>query len=267
MHRERDGDVGAGLEREVEIGAARQRGRARIDDDELRAALLRFADVRNDVNAGRGRVDAPEDDQLRFRIVLVGDRRHLAVQRHVGRAGRRRADRAGEARRAEAPPQLRVDVVLREQAVRPAVGVRQDRLGAGVGLRLLESRGDELDRFVPGHALELARPLAPAADGRIEQAIRAVDALAELAHLGADVAVGDRVLARAVDLHDLALLHGDRQAARVGAVERAGGLDDGRRAAERLFARRSIGFAWCRHTDTISPDELRTHELNLNREP
>ena len=212
--------------------AARQRGRARVDHDQLRAALLRLADVRHEVNARRRRVHAPEDDQLRLGVVLIRDRRHLAVERHVGGAGRRRADRAREARRAEAAPQLRVDVVLREQAVRPAVRVGQDRLGAGVAFACSKARGDELDRFVPRHARELAGAFASAADGGVEQAIGSVDALAELPHLRADVAVGDRVLARSVDGDDLAVLHGDGEAARVGAVERTGGFDDRRGAAE-----------------------------------
>ena len=130
VNRERDGDVGARPDREVHVRRARERRRARIDDDELRAALLRLAHVRDEMNAGRRRVDAPEHDQRGFGIVLVGDRRHLAVERHVGRAGRRRAHRARQPRRAEAPPQLRVEVVLGQQAVRAAVGVGQNRRAA-----------------------------------------------------------------------------------------------------------------------------------------
>ena len=99
----------------------------------LRAALLRLADVRDEVDAGRRRIDAPEHDQRGLGVVLIGDRRHLAVERHVGRAGRRRAHRARESRRAEPPPQRRVEVVLRQQAVRAAVRVRQDRFAAANG--------------------------------------------------------------------------------------------------------------------------------------
>ena len=71
----------------------------------VRAALLRLAHVRDEVDARRRRVHAPEHDQLRVRVVLVDDRRHLAVERRVRRAGRRRADRPREPRRAEATPQ------------------------------------------------------------------------------------------------------------------------------------------------------------------
>ena len=185
------------------------------------------------MNARRRRVHAPEDDQLRFGVVLIRDRRHLAVERHVGGAGRRRADRARQARGAEAAPQLGVEVVLRQQAVRAAVRVGQDGFAARFSLGALHLVRDELERFVPRGALELALALAPRADRRIEQAIRTVHALAELPDLRADVAVGDRILARSVDRDDLAVLHGDGEAARIGTIERTGGFDDRRRPAKR----------------------------------
>ena len=176
---------------------------------------------------------------LRFGIVLVGDRRHLAVERHVGRAGRRGADRARQPRRAEAAPQLRVDVVLREQAVRAAVGVGQDRLGAAPSpcacsnrVAISSSASSQVD------ALELPGALAAAADRRVEQAIGSVDALAELAapwRRCSRRSPGSCASRRSSTT--LPLLHGDGEAARVGTVERARGLDDRRRAAERLVAR------------------------------
>src|SRR5437899_5599085 len=107
----------------MDVGGWRERSRARVDYDERRTALLRLAHVRNEMNAGGARVHAPEDDQLRLGIILIDDGRHLAVERHVGGARWRRADRARKPRRAEAPPQLRVDVVLRQQTVRSTVGV------------------------------------------------------------------------------------------------------------------------------------------------
>src|SRR5207249_1877330 len=82
---------------------------------ELCAALLRVPHVGDQMDARRGRVDAPENNQRGFRIILIRDRGHLAVQRLVGGARRCRTDRARELRRAEAPPQLRVEIVLRQQ--------------------------------------------------------------------------------------------------------------------------------------------------------
>ena len=54
------GEIGAGPQREMQIRLLGQRRRPRVDDDQLRAALLRLAQERHHVDAGRGRVDAPE---------------------------------------------------------------------------------------------------------------------------------------------------------------------------------------------------------------
>ena len=49
----------------------------------------------------------------------------------------------------------------------------------------------------------------------------------EAAHLRADVAVGNVILVRAIDLGDAAAAHRDVQRARIGTIEGARGLDDG----------------------------------------
>ena len=170
-------------------------------------------------------IHAPRDDHLRVGIVLVADRRHLAVEALVRRAGRRRAHRAQQPRRAEAAEQDRVGVVLRQESVRAAVAERQDRLGAAAVARRQHLLRDQIERIVPGDALEQARAFRAAPHRRIEQAIVAVDALVEAADLGADVAVGDVVFFGAVDLGDAPAAHRDVQRARIGTVERAGGGD------------------------------------------
>ncbi len=185
------------------------------------------------MNAGGGRIHAPEDDQLRLRVVLVRDGRHLAVERHIRGAGWRRAEGARQARGAEAAPECGVEVVLREQAVRAAVRIGQDGLAAGLSLGALHFGGNAIERFVPRGALEFAFALAPAPDRRREETIGSVHAIAELAHLRADVAAGRRILLGAVDRDDLAVLDGDRQRAGIGTVERTCGFDDRRRSAER----------------------------------
>ena len=53
------------------------------------------------MDSGCGGIDTPEHDQPGMRVIGVGDARHLAVERLVGRAGRRRADRPRQPRRAE----------------------------------------------------------------------------------------------------------------------------------------------------------------------
>ena len=225
VQRQGDGDVSAGPQRNVKVGLPRERRGARIDDDELRASLARFLDERDEVNArGRG-VHAPEDDQPRVHVVFVGDAGHLAVEPHVGGPGRRRTDRAREARRAERAPERGIVGVVREEPVRAAVPERQDRLAAGAVANRDHPFGDVVERFIPTDAREHAVALRPLPDRRVEEAVLAVDTLGEAPDLAADVAARARVLLAAVDLDDAAVLDGDFERAGVGAVERAGGLD------------------------------------------
>ena len=88
--------VGARFHRQVHIGRPAKLCRARVDNHQLRAAALGLAHVGDEMDAGGVRIDAPQDDQLRVGIVLIDDRRHLPVEAHVGRAGRRRAHRPGQ---------------------------------------------------------------------------------------------------------------------------------------------------------------------------
>ena len=223
MDREGDGEIGAGPDREVQIGLARERRRAWIDHDDEGAVVAGFLEEGHDVNARDARVHAPHDDHLRVGIVFVADRRHLSVEPEVRRAGRRRAYRAEQARRAESTEQDRVGVILREEAVRAAVAERQNRLRAAAVSRRHELLRDQIERIVPGHALEESRSLCAAPDGRIEQSIVAIHAFVEAAHLGADVAVGDVVFRRSVDLRDASAAHRHIERARIGTVQRAGG--------------------------------------------
>src|SRR5206468_625841 len=88
---------------------------------------LGFAYIRDEVNAGRRWVDAPEDDERRFWIILVGHRRHLAVERHIGCTRGCRAHGSRQTRRAGPAPELGVEVVLRQQ---PARSVDVDHFAA-----------------------------------------------------------------------------------------------------------------------------------------
>ena len=85
----------------MQVRLSRQRRRARIDDHEHRAAASRFLDERDEVDAGSRRVDAPQHDQPCVEVVLVRHPRHLAVERPVGCARGRGADRSRKAGRAE----------------------------------------------------------------------------------------------------------------------------------------------------------------------
>ena len=226
VNRQRHRQIGARLHRQVQVGLLGERRRPRIDDHERRAALLRLAQVRDDVNPGRRRIDAPQDDEARLGEVLIDHRRHLAVERLVGGPGGRRAHGAREARGAEAPEQRGVARVLRQQPVRPAVRVGQD----GFAAELRPSRRADARRCGPSASSHDTRsnqplPFGPLRTRRMQHAIGAVHALGETADLGADVAACHRIGGRTVYDSDLALLHGHVEAAGVGAVERTDGRD------------------------------------------
>ena len=175
----------------------------------------------------RAWIDAPDQDEPRGGVVLIDHRRHLAVEAHVGGAGRSRAHRPQQPRRAEAPEQDGIRVVLREHPVRAAVAERQDRFAAVLTDGLFQVLGDLVERVVPRRAHELALALRAAADGGKQQPILPVDPLIEAPHLGADVAARDFVRGAAVDLGDAAATQRDGERAGVRAVERAGRLDRG----------------------------------------
>src|SRR5688572_8124838 len=79
---------------------------------------------------------------------------------------------------------------------------------------------------MPLDALEAPQPLRSGSYRGVLQPGLAVDAVAELPDLRADVPGGRRVQRRAVDLDDPAFADCDGQAARIGAVERARGVDN-----------------------------------------
>ena len=144
-----------------------------------------------------------------FGIILVGDRRHLAVERHVrgSRSARRR--RARQPRRAEAAPQLCVEVVLSQQPVRAAVGIgRIDAAAVPCAFARCIDRQSARARWSHVDALEAAlRPCVRLRTAGVEQAIRAVDTLAELSDLGADEPPPVTGFAGSVERDDLALPH------------------------------------------------------------
>ena len=253
VHGQSDGDVGAGFDREVDVGRPGERGGSRVNDDKCRAARLRLPQVWNQVNTRRAGIDPPQDDQRRLRVILVRDGGHLSVERHVRRAGRRRAHGPRQARRAKAPPDLRVDVVLREQAVRSAVRVGKDARPAPLGFGRDHLLGDEPERFVPRRARELALALSSLAHSRKEKSIRSVDVLVELADLCADEAVGHRVPARPVDLRHAPAPHGHRHAARIWTIERTRRFHLYGRGTNRFRTiLRSNALAWRSHGSTDS---------------
>ena len=185
-------------------------------------APLRLLDEGNGVDAGHRRVHAPHEDEPRVHVVRKRGAGHLAVEAGRRAARRRGADGACQPGGAQPEEQAGVGRVLRDVAVGAAVGEREDalrppRLGLPQPLR------HERQGLVPAGAPKGTLSLSARPDAGVEQPLRAVEVLRQPAHLGADVAGGQRVRAGAADGHDAPVRHGHVEAAGVGAVQRAGG--------------------------------------------
>ena len=157
---QREGGIGADADRQIEIrclGAARA---ARIDDDDLDAALLAlFLGQRPEVHVGRGQIGAPGDDEIgvhdRFGIGAA-DRADRDVPRGLA-AGV--AHRAGlQARRAQRMEQP-VHQAAIHQALMGGVGVAQQGERSALTNDRLPFGGDFVEGGVPGDGLEPAGPL------------------------------------------------------------------------------------------------------------
>ena len=172
---------------------------------------------------GHDRVGAPQQDQLRVREALGIHADRAAERRLDADLARSRAERALEARGAEAMEEAPVHRAVLHHAHGAGVVARQDGLGAFAGGReRLEPRGDLVQRLVPADTAELAAPLRPDAPERVQHALGGVGALEVAGDLGAQRTVGERHRRIALDLDCHPVLHGDQHRAGVGAVVRAG---------------------------------------------
>ncbi len=117
--------VGADADRQVPIGLARGAALARIDDDELDAALSRGLDLRPEMHIGGDQIGAPGDDQIgmhhRFRVGAA-DRPdgHVPGGLAAGVAHRAGAQAARAKRMKQAVDKAAVDLALMR-----AVGVAE----------------------------------------------------------------------------------------------------------------------------------------------
>ena len=208
-------DVAARLESEPMRGVAHQILAARIDDDQLRAALRRLLEERGRDRMIHGRPSADDDDALRV---------HRGVERRGHGA---RADAFHERRdgRRVAEPRAVIDVVgfeARAHELLEQVGLlvralrraeARQRLAAALVENLLEPLGRARQRLFPRGfaedleavsvrfgAVHIARRVV-AADERLREALRRSDiVVAEAAFDAEPVLV--RVTVAAVDLHD-----------------------------------------------------------------
>jgi hypothetical protein len=225
---ERKRAVGAGQQRDVLVAFLGGRRAIRIDRNQLRAVALGFLREAPQVQVGRDRIRAPEQDQLG-----VGKRLHRRTSAHAeradeGLAARGRADGAIEQARAEPVEEAVRHRLALHQPHRARVRVRHDALWIDRGDRL-QLRGNVVERFVPRHARELALALAAAPLQRMQHALRVIGALEIPADLRAQRAARGRMVrvARDLDRHALAVViaHRHQHRAGVGAIVRTGGVD------------------------------------------
>ena len=225
-HRERQRPVAARLELHVPVGGLRGARPDRIDHDHLRATPLRLVHERPEVQVGDDRVRAPEHDVAAVHDVLGIDPRAGADGRGQARRGDGAADLAMEAAAPHRPEQPLVDRRRLNQPLRARGAVREDRFRSRFSNDRLPARRDVRQRGLPRHALEA--PLALRADPleRMQHAIRVIDALQVVIHLGAERAAREGVRGIAGQRHSGAVAHVHGPRAGVGAIVAAGATHD-----------------------------------------
>ena len=146
-------DVGAGHDREMQVGALGGLGAARIDDDDLqpRVARLRCLDAAKQDRMRPGGVRARDEQQSRVVDVLVARRRRVGAERLLVAGDR--------ARHAQA--RIGVDVVGADQALGELVedvvvlgeelarDVERDAVRAVRAMQSREAIGEMVERFRP----------------------------------------------------------------------------------------------------------------------
>ena len=161
-------DIAAGRDRQKQIGLFRRRRATRIDDDELRAALLLVA--QNALKQDRmtpGRIGADQHDEIGAVEILIASRHDIGAEGALV---------SGD-RRGHAEPRIGVDIGRADEALDELVGrviiLGQQLAGEieGDSLRpmrvdhALKSSRDMAERFVPARATQFRA----GADHRMQQ--------------------------------------------------------------------------------------------------
>ena len=222
-HGEQQRPILSGSHRKVYVGVFRRFGPQRVDDDDLRAALLPFE--RAPPSAGHGLQPIPcadsgirADQQEVVAVVDIGHRghQHRAVHRGGDDVHRVLVDGADEVAAVGADgvqPPVHEDDVRRRETCRVSV-VDADRVGpVGVDERV-HACCDVGDGFVPG-CLDIG---VADATHRVHDAARMLDELVGGAALGAEVPPGVGVLLVRGDLRDAIAVDRHLDAARRQAV-------------------------------------------------
>ena len=210
------GDVRRGVVADVVVGQARRGRVARVADDERLARLLCLENPAAGERVRLNRVCPDHEDEVRVREVLEGVRRGTGAERE-------REPRDG---RPVADARAVVDVVglkghprefLQGVALfvrRPARDLEAEGLRPELLVGLLELRGDETERLVPGRLHELAVLL----DEGLCQPVGALDEFPAGCSLGAEFSLVDRAPLVGFYPHEFAVVHHKVKAAPYTAV-------------------------------------------------
>jgi len=157
-----------------------------VDGDDPGTALFAGLDrVRHHVDLGIDRIGAPDDDHVRLGHLARIGTGEPAGAGDISGPGKRGADRGIHLRVALGVPQP-VDAVAHDEAHCAGIIIGPNRFASPLALGVEHGFGRDVERIVPGNALEFARGLRPLAAQWIEEAIGMVDALGIARHLGAD---------------------------------------------------------------------------------
>ncbi len=210
-HRRHDGDVCAGLQRQMIIGLdmrrAHQVDAARIDDDQLGALAQTRLHARAENRVSVGRVGADDDDHIGFVDgieILCSCRCAEGLVEAV--AGRRMADArasVGVVIAEAGAGQLLHQIAFLVGAARG--GDDADRILAVFGLDFLEAAGGEADRLVPGH--DAPGLMNGIADHRLQQTLAVGRVAISEAALDAAVAVIGLAVLPGSHAHDFLAAH------------------------------------------------------------
>ena len=197
----------------------------RIDRDELRAAPLGFLRLHPEMQVGGHGIAAPDDDELAVAVLLDVHADRGADHGGPARLAGRGADRAVEERGAQAMEEAPVHRGVLQQPHGAGVAVGEDRLRAvGAAGDRGEALGDDVERVVPGDALEAAFALGAHAAHGMEHALVGVGALEVARDLRAEHAAGGRMLGVTLDRDGPPVLYGRDERARVRTVVRTRAL-------------------------------------------
>ena len=113
--------VGAGINRQMQIDFGIGKGLARIDRDNKGAIAFGLFQKWHQVDVRHFWIGAPEHDTAGRGVIRVGHTGHFAVHAHRHLRGRRRAKSLCQSRRAQPGKKIIVQALLAEQAVGTAV--------------------------------------------------------------------------------------------------------------------------------------------------